>query len=205
MDENKKMTEENEELLTEEKAEQASEETQNGKEEEKTADNKKKKSGFSKKSGSDKLKEEIEHLEEKNEELRDKYLRLFADFDNYKKRVAKERLELTKEAGKDIVMNLLPVLDDFERAVKTIEDSDDINAVKEGLGLIFHKLKKNLEQKGLAEMESLGKDFDPDFHEAVTEIPAPSDEEKGKVLDEIEKGYYLNEKIIRYAKVVVGK
>ena len=140
----------------------------------------------------------------KIEELKDKYLRLFADFDNYKKRVAKERLELIKEAGKDVIMNLLPVLDDFERAMKAAEKSEDVEAVKEGLKLIHGKLNKNLEQKGLKPMETQGKDFDSSFHEAITEVPA-GDELKGKVVDEVEKGYYLNDKIIRYAKVVVGK
>lgn len=144
-------------------------------------------------------------LQAKLDEQKDKYLRLYADFDNYKKRMARERLELIKEAGKDIVLNLLPVLDDFDRAVKAAETSEDVQSVKEGMELIHHKLLRNLEQKGLKPMDSMGAAFDVDLHEAITEIPAPSDDMKGKVVDVVEKGYTLNDKIIRYAKVVVGK
>lgn len=144
-------------------------------------------------------------LTAKIEELKDKYVRLFADFDNYKKRVAKERLELIKDAGKDVILNLLPVLDDFERAIKAAEKAQDVEAVKEGMALIYNKLNKNLEQKGLKSMDSKGQAFDSSYHEAITEIPAPTADLKGKVVDEVEKGYYLNDKIIRYAKVVVGK
>lgn len=144
-------------------------------------------------------------LQAKLEEQKDKYLRLYADFDNYKKRMARERLELIKEAGKDIVLTMLPVLDDFERAVKAAETSDDVKSVKEGMELIHHKLLRNLEQKGLKAMDSQGQPFDVDLHEAITEIPAPTDDLKGKVVDVVEKGYTLNDKIIRYAKVVVGK
>ncbi len=151
------------------------------------------------------LKEKIHGLKEKNEEMKDKYLRLYADFDNYKKRSAREWIEKNKEAGKDVIIQLLPVLDDFERAIKTIKETGNIDAVKEGSELIFNKLKKNLEQKGLEPMESIGQPFDPDKHEAITEIAAQKEEDKGKVLDEIEKGYFLNGKILRHAKVVVGK
>lgn len=146
-----------------------------------------------------------ENLQAKVDELKDKYLRLYADFDNYKKRMAKERLELMKEAGKDILTNLLPVMDDFTRAVKAAETASTIDSVKEGMELIHGKLLRNLEQKGLKRMESQGQPFDADLHEAITEIPAPTDELKGKVVDVVEDGYYLNDKIIRYAKVVVGK
>lgn len=151
------------------------------------------------------LKEKLNQLKEKNEELVDKYRRLYADFDNFKKRSAKEWLEKNKEAGKDVIAELLPVLDDFERALKTGKTSDSIDAMRQGSELIFNKLKKNLEQKGLEPMVSIGQPFDADRHDAITEIPAPKDELKGKVLDEIEKGYLLNGKIIRHAKVVVGK
>lgn len=144
-------------------------------------------------------------LQAKLDEQKDKYVRLYADFDNYKKRIARERQEQIKEAGKDIVLNLLPVLDDFERAVKAAETSEDVQSVKEGMELIHHKLLRNLEQKGLKPMNSMGATFDVDLHEAITEIPAPSDDMKGKVVDVVEKGYTLNDKIIRYAKVVVGK
>lgn len=141
----------------------------------------------------------------KHDELKDKYVRLFADFDNYKKRVARERLELIKEAGKDVILNLLPVLDDFERAIKAAENATEVVPVKEGMSLIHNKLLKNLEQKGLKAVEPKGEAFDVEYHEAITEIPAPTEELKGKVVDVVEKGYYLNDRIIRYAKVVVGK
>lgn len=141
----------------------------------------------------------------KHDELKDKYVRLFADFDNYKKRVARERLELIKDASKDVILNLLPVLDDFERALKAAETATEVAPVKEGMALIQHKLLKNLEQKGLKAVEPKGEAFDVEYHEAITEIPAPTEELKGKVVDVVEKGYYLNDRIIRYAKVVVGK
>lgn len=151
------------------------------------------------------LQERCSQLEVKNEEMKDKYLRLFAEFDNYKKRAAKERMEMIKLAGEDIVKDLLPVIDDFERALKQVGDSKDMQSVKEGMQLIYHKLLRNLESKGVKQMNALEQDFNADYHEAVTEIPAPSDKLKGKVIDELEKGYYLNDRIIRYAKVVVGK
>ncbi|MDX2001495.1 MAG: nucleotide exchange factor GrpE [Chitinophagales bacterium] len=151
------------------------------------------------------LQTQVAELTAKNEELKDKYLRLFADFDNYKKRAAREKLDLIAEAGKEVILNLLPVLDDFERAMKAAEATEDVQAVKEGMQLIYNKLQKNLEQKGLKAMVSKGADFDTNFHEAITEIPAATDADKGKVVDEVERGYYLNDKIIRYAKVVVGK
>jgi molecular chaperone GrpE len=147
----------------------------------------------------------IAKLKEELEEMRDKYLRLFAEFDNFKRRSAKERLDYMKTAGQDILRDLLPVLDDMERAEKSISSAADIEAVKEGFLLIKDKFNKNLAAKGLKPMETVGQAFDADFHEALTEIPAPSEEMKGKVIDEVEKGYLLNEKIIRYAKVVVGK
>lgn len=185
--------------MSEEKLKEDQEEVQS----EKKAQNKKDKS--KKQSETNELKEQIGELELKIEEQKDKYLRLFADFDNYKKRAARERLELIKDAGKDIMSVFLPVLDDFTRAIKSAEESKDADSLKEGMYLIYHKMEKSLEQKGLKKMESLGTDFDPELHEALTEIPAPSDELKGKVVDVVEDGYLLNEKIIRYAKVVVGK
>lgn len=139
------------------------------------------------------------------EEQKDKYIRLFAEFDNYKKRMAKERIELFKTAGADIIQELLVVLDDIDRGEKVMQDSKDIDAVKQGIVLIKDKLFKTLQQKGLQIMDAKGKQFDADFHEAITEIPAPSKDLVGKVVEEIEKGYLLNEKIIRYAKVVVGR
>jgi len=148
---------------------------------------------------------EIMELKKELEELRDKYVRLYADFDNAKKRMAKERLELILTASKDVVKDLLPVLDDFERAQKAVENTADVTAVKEGLTLVQTKLINTLSSKGLKAMESVGKDFDVNNHEAITEIPAATPEQAGKVIDEVEKGYFLNDKIIRFAKVVVGK
>jgi molecular chaperone GrpE len=137
-------------------------------------------------------------------EWQNKYLRLYAEFDNFKRRTSKERLELLQIAGKDVIVDLLPVLDDFERAQKSMETASDIEAVKEGVKLVHHKLKNLLTSKGLKEMTSIGAEFDADVHEGITNIPAPSDDLKGKVLDELEKGYYLNDKVIRFAKVIIG-
>ena len=147
---------------------------------------------------------EIDELKKELNELRDKYVRLFADFDNAKKRMAREKLEIIMTASKDVVKDLLPVLDDFERAMKAAESSTDEN-VKAGIQLIHSKLQSMLATKGLKPMESIGKEFDTEQHEAITEIPAPSPELEGKVVDELEKGYLLNDKIIRFAKVIVGK
>jgi molecular chaperone GrpE len=134
----------------------------------------------------------------------DRYLRLYAEFDNFRRRTAKEREEARKSEGKDVIVALLPVLDDFDRAIRSMENSSDVAAVKEGVVLIQNKLKNVLSQKGLKEMESIGTPFDPEIHEAITNIPAPSDDMKGKVVDEMEKGYYLNDKVARFAKVIVG-
>jgi molecular chaperone GrpE len=148
---------------------------------------------------------ETETLKSQIAELKDKYLRLVADFDNFRKRSAKERLELIQTASKDLITSLLTVLDDSERAEKQMLVTQDIEAIKEGEKLVFNKLRNTLQSKGLKPMETIGHDFNPEFHEAITEVPAPNEKMKGKVLDEVEKGYYLNDKIIRFAKVVVGK
>lgn len=147
---------------------------------------------------------EIEKYKAEAKEANDKYIRLYAEFDNFKRRTSKERIELLQTAGKDVIVSLLPVIDDFERALKAMETATDVAPVKEGILLVNSKLKNILQQKGLKEMDSKGETFDADIHEAITNIPAPTDEMKGKVIDEVEKGYYLNEKVIRYAKVVVG-
>jgi molecular chaperone GrpE len=147
---------------------------------------------------------EIDKLQQELAELKDKYIRQAAEFDNFRKRNAKERIELIQTAGKDVISSLLDVLDDCERAQKQLETSDDINTHKEGLLLVFNKLKNVLLARGLKAMETTHLVFNPDLHEAITEIPAPSEDLKGKVLDEVQKGYYLNDKIIRFAKVVVG-
>jgi molecular chaperone GrpE len=145
-----------------------------------------------------------EKLKEENAALNDKYLRLFAEFDNYKRRTQKERVELLQTAGKDVIVSLLTVLDDFDRANKAAESAVEVGPIKEGVQLVHLKLKNLLAQKGLKEMESINTPFDTDLHEAITKIPAPNEELKGKVIDELEKGYTLNDKVIRFAKVVVG-
>ncbi|OYT17702.1 MAG: nucleotide exchange factor GrpE [Bacteroidetes bacterium 4572_77] len=144
-------------------------------------------------------------LEKQILELKDKHLRLFSEFDNFRKRTSKERIELFKTASQDLMIDLLPIIDDFERAIDSSKDSDDAAPIKEGVNLIYNKLKSTLERKGLKCMDSKEKDFDTDFHEAITEIPAPTKKLKSKVVDVVEKGYTLNDKVIRYAKVVVGK
>ena len=147
----------------------------------------------------------LEELEDKNAELKDKYLRLMAEFTNYKKRAVREKLEMMGTAAQDTLSAILPVMDDFDRAKKTAEDDSTTEQFSEGVQLVYNKLKNILEQKGVKAMETNGMDFDPDLHEALTEIPAPSEDMKGKIIDTVEKGYFLNDKIIRHAKVVVGK
>ena len=147
----------------------------------------------------------IEKLETEVKEQKDKYLRLMAEFDNFRRRTAKERLELIQTAGKDVIVSLLDVLDDCDRAEKQLEASDDIAIQKEGIQLVFNKLRSTLQNKGVKALESIHTDFDVEKHEAITEIPAPSKDMEGKVMDEVVKGYYLNDKLIRFAKVVVGK
>lgn len=147
---------------------------------------------------------QIAELQAKVAELNDKYIRLYSEFDNFRKRTAKEKIELIQSGGEDIFKSVLPVLDDFERAIKSNAETNDVNAVKDGVNLIYNKFKSTLTQKGLAEMNSLGEHFNADIHEAITSIPVPSEEMKGKVVDELEKGYNLNGKIIRFAKVVTG-
>lgn len=153
----------------------------------------------------DSLEKEHETLKTQYEESKDKYLRLLAEFENYKKRTIREKMEMMKNAAQDTLSSLLPVLDDFDRAKKAAEANDKGELFNEGIGLVYQKLYNTLKQKGLKPMESDGQLFDPELHEAFTEIPAPTEEMKGHVVDTIEKGYWLNEKIIRHAKVVVGK
>ena len=149
--------------------------------------------------------EETAKLKAEIQELKDKYLRQVAEFDNFRKRNARERIELIQTAGKDVIMSLLEVLDDCDRAEKQLQTSEELGTMKEGILLIFNKLRNALQSKGLKPMQCVGVPFNPDQHEAITEVPVPSQELKGKVIDEVEKGYYLNDKIIRFAKVVVGK
>jgi molecular chaperone GrpE len=147
----------------------------------------------------------LEKLKGEVKDAHDKYLRLAAEFDNFKRRNAREKIELIQTAGKDVISDLLEVLDDFERAQKQFETDEDIENVKKGSVLIFNKLKHKLQSRGLRAMETIGEDFNADLHEAITDVPAPTPELQGKVVDELTKGYYLNDKIIRHAKVVVGK
>lgn len=147
---------------------------------------------------------ELEKLKEALEEEKNKYLYLMAEFDNFRRRTAKERVELIQTAGKDVIISLLEVVDDAERAEAELTKTLDPKEL-EGVKLVFQKLRNILQSRGLKAMEAKGKDFDADQHEAITEIPAPTNDLKGKVVDEIEKGYLLNDKIIRFAKVVVGK
>jgi molecular chaperone GrpE len=137
-------------------------------------------------------------------EWKDKYFRLYAEFDNFRKRSQRERVELLQSAGSDVLKELLPVMDNFERAVKANETVHDINAVKEGFELIYQNMLRRLESRGVKAMESNGQAFDVDYHEAITNIPAPTPELKGKVVDTVEKGYTYNDKVLRFAKVVVG-
>src|SRR6056297_1899306 len=142
---------------------------------------------------------------EKLEELNDKYIRLAAEYDNYRRRTLKEKMELAKSAGEDILVNILPVMDDFERGLESIDKAKEVDAIKDGVLLIYNKFKEFLKQRGVKAIEAKEKEFDTDLHEAVTKIPAPEEKLKGKVVDEIEKGYLLNDKVIRYAKVVIGE
>lgn len=151
------------------------------------------------------IEEELEKLKNQLSDSKDKYLRLFAEFDNFKKRNSKERMEWMKMASAETIISLLPVLDDLERGKKQIETAQDIVSIKEGFNLISSKLSNILENKGLKPMESIGKEFSPELHDAISEVPSSTEEMKGKVVDEIERGYYLNDNIIRHAKVVVGK
>ena len=147
----------------------------------------------------------ITKLEAELQEQKDKYLRLMAEFDNYRRRTSKERLELIQTAGKDVIVSMLDLLDDCDRAEKQLQSSDDIAVQKEGIQLVFNKLRATMLAKGVKAMESIHEEFDVEKHEAITEIPAPTEDLKGKVIDDVIKGYYLNDKIIRFAKVVVGK
>jgi molecular chaperone GrpE len=153
----------------------------------------------------DKTTEIIEALENSLEQKNDQYLRLHAEFDNYRKRTLKEKMELTKSAGESLLVNILPVIDDFERAMKAMETATEIAPVKEGVDIIYKRFSNFIKMNGVKEIDANGKDFDTDLHEAITKIPAPTEEMKGKVVDVIQKGYTLNDKIIRFAKVVIGE
>jgi molecular chaperone GrpE len=152
----------------------------------------------------EKAKAALKASEEKYQELHDKYLRLSAEFDNYRKRTLKEKTDLIKTAGDELLKKILPVIDNFERALKALDQSDDINAIKQGVDIIYNHFREFVQQQGVKEIPAMNEPFNIDLHEAVTTLPAPSEELKGKVIDVIEKGYILHDKVIRYAKVVVG-
>lgn len=147
---------------------------------------------------------DIEELKLQYRELNDKYLRLYAEFDNYRKRTSKERIEFSKTASADIIASLLPVLDDLERALQAFGQSNDNASMKEGISLIYNKFKNILTKNGLEEIPSLGQTFNTDIHEAIANLPAESEDKKGLIMDQVEKGYYLNGKVLRFAKVVVA-
>jgi molecular chaperone GrpE len=163
------------------------------------------KSGKKKKSKKDKKEAKIEELGEKLQELHDKHLRLQAEFDNFRRRTIKEKADLIKSGGESLLVKILPVIDDFERAIDSLKDLPDDDAGKQGTVLIYNKFEEFLKQNNVKEIEALNQDFDVDHHEAITKIPAPKEELKGKVVDVVQKGYCLNEKVIRFAKVVIGE
>jgi len=158
-----------------------------------------------KKSKKDKAHDEIEKLQNDLADMKDKHIRLQAEFDNFRKRTLKEKMELMKSGGESVLMNIIPVIDDLERALVAFSDVEDENPLKQGVTLIYNKFQEFLKQNGIKEIEAKEKDFDTDLHEAITKIPAPTEELKGKVVDVIQKGYLLHEKVIRFAKVVIGE
>ena len=149
--------------------------------------------------------EQLEKTELELLELKDRHMRLQAEFDNYRKRTMKERMELLKTANEGLLMSLLPVVDDFDRANQTLDTVEDDSPIKEGVTLILTKFQDFLKQNGIREIEAKGQNFDTDLHEAITKIPAPTKELKGKIVEVVQKGYYLNDKVIRFAKVVIGE
>jgi len=151
------------------------------------------------------LNSKLKESEGKMKESHDRYLRLSAEFDNYRKRTLKEKMDLTKSAGEQLFLNLLPVVDDFERGIKNMNDSKELGAIREGMILIYNKFRDFLNQNGVKEIDAAEKEFNIDLHEAITKIPAPKKELKGKVVDVVEKGYTLNDKVIRFSKVVIGE
>ena len=156
-------------------------------------------------SAEDKMAKELKEAKQALEDYKDKYLRLSAEFDNYRKRTLKEKAELIKNGGEKAISAVLPILDDLERALQNMQKADDVKAMYEGIDLIYQKFLKNLNHEGLVKMEPVGENFDTDFHEAIALVPAPEEAQKGKVLDCVQTGYKLNEKVIRHAKVVVAQ
>ena len=179
--------------------------TDNSVDKKKKKTDKKSKKKSKKESKEEKLQNELMELTEKNTQLNDDYLRLFSEFDNFRKRKNKEIADLYVTAGEKMILAIIPTIDDFERALQHIGDSKEAQAHREGLELIYNKFLNILKQNMVAEIDAMGKDFDTDFHEAITRFPAPSEDLKGKVVDVTEKGYTMGDKVIRYAKVVVGE
>ncbi len=197
---------ENDTDLGENHAENVQNEHHDGKEGDNVGEKKKNRSFFGRKKTEEeeKLKKELEELDVKYKELNDRFLRLYSEFDNYKKRTNKEKLELLSTASEKVILGLLPVIDDFERAIAANEKSEEINTIKEGFVLIYNKLQQLLKRFDVEEIQAKGEEFNTDFHEAVTHFPAQKEEDKGKVMDVTEKGYKIKDKVIRYSKVVVA-
>ena len=209
MENNQEEMVQDEQVQNPEVNEEVQENTDNLSEKEENTD-KSKKNIFSRKKDKEKakvqeLEKEIEQLKAEKAELNDRFLRLFSEFDNYKKRVSKEKLDLISTASEKVLVSLLPVIDDFERAIAANEKADNIDSIKEGFGLIYNKLVQMMKRFDVEEIQAKGEEFNTDFHEAVTHFPAQNEEDKGKVIDVTEKGYKLKDKVIRYAKVVVGQ
>ena len=209
MEENQENKVQEEEVQNPEVKEEVQENTDNLSGKEENTD-KNKKNIFSRKKDKEKSKlqekeTEIEQLKAEKAELNDRFLRLFSEFDNYKKRVSKEKLDLISTASEKVIVSLLPIIDDFERAIAANEKVEDINAIKEGFNLIYNKLVQTMKRFDVEEIQAKGEEFNTDFHEAVTHFPVQNEEDKGKVIDVTEKGYKLKDKVIRYAKVVVGQ
>lgn len=152
-----------------------------------------------------KTEEELEKAELDLLELKDRHIRLQAEFDNYRKRTLKERMELLKTANESLLVSILPVIDDFDRAIQTLDKDEDESHIKSGVKLIYNKFQEFLKQNGVKEIEAKEQEFNTDLHEAITKIPAPTDELKGKIVDVLQKGYYLNDKVIRFSKVIIGE
>lgn len=209
MEENQENKDQEQNVQEPEMNEEVQENTDNLADKEADTD-KNKRSFFTKKKDKEKLKiqdleKEIEQLKAEKAELNDRFLRLFSEFDNYKKRVSKEKLDLIATASEKVLVSLLPVIDDFERAIAANEKADNIDSIKEGFNLIYNKLLQMMKRFDVEEIQAKGEEFNTDFHEAVTHFPAQKEEDKGKVIDVTEKGYKLKDKVIRYAKVVVGQ
>ena len=209
MENNQEETVQEEQVQNPEVNEEMQENTDNLSEKEENTD-KNRKNIFSRKKDKEKSKlqekeAEIEQLKAEKAELNDRFLRLFSEFDNYKKRVSKEKLDLIATASEKVLVSLLPVIDDFERAIAANEKATDVDSMKEGFNLIYNKLIQMMKRFDVEEIQAKGEEFNTDFHEAVTHFPAQNEEDKGKVIDVTEKGYKLKDKVIRYAKVVVGQ